>query len=539
MKYLAHHTYVWSVLVFFMVGTHIDAIYAQADDPFLDDSFISGDMQEDTMQSSEEEGSNNTEGAITDDHAPDADTSSITSLQPSSYSLITFELSETLSYRTLRDDSTLNPSNLFYVSPWYNELMMNNYIQFRNRGRYFSLHLDYNLYFYTGSTETTDITKDDFAHSLDTGLQFELIKGNVNFSFLENTLSFSAGKILRSFGSAYFINPSNPLSRETGYRFAMAKNLSIDTIGTEAAYTILQERGSGTEIGYWALEFILNIFPVAWQIAYLPSLTTGLAEFDRPDHSMVTTISVYTWDFITPSMLLYVYGDKAFTSADVSIGIGDEITLHSELGLSFENELLVVKETTPTVYGPDVSIQNYTLTQKDEGGVYPSALIGMTYTPRIESTNIATFYLELYYNGKGLWNEDWQEQLDLHKDIDDIASMTKEQERLAALSSSYRNMLNTTRYYYYPLDQRPLYIFLRISRENLFSSVWKHHLNVDSELMYSILDTSFLWNVNLELVTREIFSIGVTSGYSFGLPQGAFTELTNMYTFSIYSKIKI
>lgn len=506
---------------------------AQGDNSFLDDSFTAesdsqtdgenGQFLDDEFTGDEMEG---------EDAPPvqEQDIAIPAAVLPSSLSFMKFQLTETVSYGTFRDDSTLNPSEIFYSAPWKNDLLLNTNLQYKNKDRYLTLGVDFNLHLFGAVTDDTDFGKPGFADTLDTNMAFELREGYVRFSLLDNALSFSLGKLLRSFGSGYFMNPGNPLLRKTGDRLAMAKNLKIKDLTTSGAYDLIQERGSGDEIGYWAIEVELNLFPITWQAAYLPLLETGFAEFDRPEHSVLSTLRLYTWDSVTPSLLFYAYGDKVFVSADVSMGIGEEITLHSEGAVSFENELPYLRETTPE-YG----YQNYTLTQNEKDGVHPSGLLGLTYTPRIDFQSIATFYLEFYYNGKGLWDDDWNEQLALHEDIySAYNSLLEAAEPLKSLSSAYSGFLNGVRNYYNPLDQRPLYLFFRVSRDNLFSDIWENHLNLESNLIYSILDTSFLWTTKTELVTQELLSFGFAFRYAFGQPKGAFTLLTEVFSLSVF-----
>lgn len=496
--------------------------FENATDSFLDDSFTTNETIANPIISEEE---------------PFKQTNYETVRQ--SFSLLKFFLIDTFSYNIAHYDSTFNKEELFYNSPWNNTLQFNNFIQYKNKQRWLELKMDYNLYYTVQPTSATDFEKEHVSNTLDTVFQYELKEATATVSFFENKIKLRIGKIFNSFGSAFLVNPSNPLARNYGNSMQFAKNITVEKYSTTDLQTIHREQGTGDDIGYWATEFELSWYPIVWHIAYLPSMTTGFKEFDRPEHSMLTTLGINVWDTVHPSLLFFLYGKNYSAGADISVGLGDYLTLHGEIGLSFENELLILKETSTTILGPTTRLQEYSLEPYSTEGVYSSGILGISYTPQIETTSLATILLELYYNGKGLWQSDWDDQIDFRNDINALYSDTFSSSTFGAFSGKCKGMLNISRYYYNPLDVRPLYMLIRISRENILNRIWTQDLNVETSMVYSLLDTTFLWDMGIEIVLQDLISVGVQSRYIFGLPNGAFTELVDNFVFSVYSKVEM
>ena len=535
------------VFFIFFVGVGTDVVFSQdaesLDDLFLDDSFLSNEEEGD--EATDQNTDQNTDQYADETLNEETDDYILHTPPPEAKTRLFLNIKDSFSYTTFREDAVHNKDALHYISPWKNQLLLNSYLQYVNAKRYLEFKLDYNLLYQTKSAEHTDSLD-----TLDTYFGYELRESMVRVSLFDKLISIRNGKINRTFGTAFLYNPSNPLRRTYGSDVLFIKNTKIDTFSTKDKTVSLDytDKGSGADIGFWATEIELFITPIVWRLAYLPKLETGFREFDRPDHSWLTSVNIVAWDSFTPRGLFFLYGDNYFTGLDFSIGNWEQITLQAEVGISSENELRVLKKDTttiiptgqtPTGQPTSVSFPEYTLEQYDTKGIYLNSVVGFVYTPLFDGISYVSMLFEIYYNGKGLWNDEWYNQLNYLNDIKQTRDDYNNQSSpFYALSDVYKGLHNVNRYYYDPLQARPLYLMMRLWRDDLLKAYWTEDLNVETSIVYSVLDTSFFWNTQTEVVANDIMTFGVETRYAFGLPYGAFTELTRVFNTDVYTVIK-
>lgn len=508
-------------------------LYSQdsLDDLFLDDSFSEEGTTEDIFSDDAEL----TDETIDETSDDDAQYTS----PPEAKKQVFFSMQDSVSFATLRESAVHNKDALHYSSPWSNQLWFNNYARYVNPERYLEFKIDYNILYQAQSAKHTDSLD-----TLDTYFGYELRESMVRLSLFDTLISFRNGKLNRKFGTAFLYNPSNPLRRTYGSDILFAKNEGVQLFDTKNKNVSLDytEKGTGDDVGFWATEIEVFLEPIVWRLAYLPKLETGFREFDRPDHSWLTSVNITAWDSFTPRGLFFLYGDNYFTGFDFSFGHWEQITLQAEVGISSENEQRVLKKdgttTIPTGRTSSVSFPEWTLEPSATDGVFVSSVVGLVYTPSFDGTSYFSSLFEIYYNGKGLWNDEWETQLNYLNDIKQTRDDYNDQSSpFYALSDVYKGLHNVNRYYYDPLQARPLYLMMRIWRDDLLKAYWTETLNIETSLLYSVLDTSFLWDVQTEVITNEIMTIGVETRYAFGLPYGAFTELTEVFKTSVYTKV--
>lgn len=537
---LHHKTSVASICMCLLLILGVNLHVGAQDENFLDDNF--NEETNDTV--------NDEEPASEDDFTPETADKELDIVvpQPQAYKLLKFSIKDSQYFETQRSDTAQNKGKYVHHSNWKNELLINNYAEYKSANKLINLRADYNLYANVKSHKDKEISFDTESWgAMDSFARYELKEANIALQFLQSRLIFRVGKIYREYGSGYLVNPSNPLQRSYGEDLMFAKNHTVDNfslddnVASDGIRNFVQEQGSTENIGFWASEAEVAFYPLTLRLAYLPQLKSGFEEFDRPQHSFLSSVQLNAWDSITPMLLVFSYGSKWFVGADLSLGINDDITLHGEGGLSFENELLVLKKKEETKYLLPTrqyeTYQNYKLEQYDYDGVYPKVLLGATYTPTINAQPFLSILFEVYYNGKGLDYDEWDTQISYLKDIRTNYDEANDSAFFSSLSDSYKGMAGVYNAWYSPLEMRPLYSMLRVYRDDVLMRLWAEKLNLAVSLVYSVFDTSFYLSTHSEVELKEMFALGVDSTYSFGQPYGVFTELTDIASITFYSRL--
>ena len=478
------------------------------DDIFLDDSF-----------SVEQEENNNT--SPTSPPYSNKQENNIPSPSMSSTTLLGITIENKFYYSPIQRDSTfLNKNKHIFIAPLKNILLLSSFIQYRNAERWFKFNFDYRLFL---EARDRKWNKKSDVFNIDTFWGLELNEAFIDFT-IANIFTVKIGKSQFQSGSALIVNPSNPLIYTPGEFTAWASHLQIPDYFSNAPFPSFDfPIGSKKEIGTWQFNTRVSTSLMFVEFAYLPKIETNFREFDRPYHSFLTKISYTQWDSFTPS-LIYFYDNNSFIGADMSTTINDDITIHAELGISFENELRRIQKNS--------TINTYKITQEAKNGIFIENVVGISYTPTVDSISLFTILFETYYNGKGLDNNDWQSY------IDDLSDLQKDRENIMnpIYLPIYTGLIGNNLHLYSPIRVRPLYFLLQLSRNDVFSHFSSQRFNTESTLIYSPFDTTFLWINSFEWEGIEIITLGTEIHYNFGLKGGAFTELTDAFTIQIYSK---
>ncbi len=504
-------------------------LYTQEDadliDPFLDESFSAGTESIGAVDESAESPVEDDLFFVNKDK------------EKGSFDIFT-SVQNDFEYLFQRDSTRINKDRLHYESPILDALTLHNQLKYKNANRWFRFVLDYQLYFQLLDKEES--TKDT-VWDLDTFLGFELKEAYIAFTVQQN-VDFLFGKNLFTMGSAFLVNPSNPLRSTTGSSIAWDRARTVPDYSTadEAFPSFEYPQGSSEDIGAWMFSTSLNLSFLYIQLAYLPQLDTGFIEFDRSTNSFLAKIAYTQWYEFVPSFVFF-YDSHIFLGLDISASIGDELTLHGEFALSFEHELRNIKkqeirsDVAPLFPGDD--IYHYSLAKKDDA-LFFEGIVGLRYTPQSESTSLFTILFELYYNGKGLFTDEWNSYL---ADLDNLyanATTLQGNSLTSSGAAAYEGLTGVGIRLYEPLRVRPLYLLLQISRDDLFSSFSTEVFYGEAGIVYSPFDTTFATQMMFEWKGQSIISIGTELQYFFGLDGGAFTELTRSFLLGLYTKIE-
>ena len=522
----------WRIGIFLFIGVIIVpyGIAQSIDDLFLDESF--SDSEQDTPSV---ESPNASDDAIQRIVIP---TIPVQLSVPSVSVLfgITDEYAHTL-YQ--RDDTVLNPDRLQYTSPLTNILTLDSRVRYKNAARWFSFEVDNRVFF-----ELKDEKDKSDPWEVDTFHGNELKSASIGVSLFDDIVSFRLGKILSAQSVGFLKTPSDPLYRAYGNSVAWASNKEFETVSTRDFSIEPLERGSGSSvsgegnsntarIGSWMTDATLLLPWFSLRQAYLPKLETGFEEFDRPYHSSLTSISLIMFPQVTPT-LTFFYDNVPFVGVAMSSNIGDYVTLYLDSSVSFKNELPVPKADGSQPLSPTTSLDHYTVESYKKDGTYFEGLLGTSITPSFEGETLFSMLFEVYYNGKGLVNDEWDDYKDVLQDIHTNYKNFSQNEQIQNL---YKGILSVPLQYYNPIRVRPLYLTLRISRDNIFQKIWTEQFDISSSLVYSVFDTTFSWSTNFDWIGKNFLKTGISFDYYFGSPNGAFTELTNAFTISVYTSL--
>ncbi len=510
------------IVVFFVTIVRIGNTQEEfLDDTFLDDSFSVEQKEEndaETFDSSERTDTDTTDTIST-----------ISPTAASSTMLLSFSIEERLFYTPVqRNESSLNKDKHIFVTPLKNTMLLGSFIQYRNAERWFKFLLDYRL-FLEGKDKEWDTKSDVF--DIETFLGLEINEAFVDVS-IADVVNIKVGKSQFRSGSAFIVNPSNPLVYKPGEYTAWVKRLQVPNYASNVPFPAFDfPVGSKDEIGAWQFSTNISTSLMFIEFAYLPKLETGFREFDRPYHSFLGKVSYAQWYAFVPS-LIYFYDDSSFIGADISATLNDDITVHTEWGMSFENELRRIKKDATIARSPDTSVDRYSIKQEADDGIFVEGVVGVQYTLTVDSVSFFTLLFETYYNGKGLNNDDWQ----VYRD--DLSALYKGIEnRDNPFRASYTGLIGNSLFLYSPIRVRPLYFLLQLSRDDVFSRFSAQRFNIETTLVYSPFDTTFSWISGFEWEGVEVITLGTELQYNFGIEGGAFTELTDVFTIQIYSKL--
>ncbi len=535
--------YILYIVLFFAGSIYLAKnVYSQADNPdtlFLDTSpsTISGSVDEPTVDTSAKKTADNEKNR--------EDTSQAPLYHPKPSFNFSFSL-------TSQNDSIVTQNN-FIINSF---IIPVTFLQG-------TILLDTALYF-TGGPFFFNIDNRVFSQlrgngekieSMDllTYVRNELFSTALGLSFWEKQITFKIGKLLNNTSVSFIATPSNPLVRVYGARLPWARDkifptISIQNISTASSY---QEIGSGSvflrgsrtrnKVGSWMVDFELALPWFVLRQAYLPKLELNIKEFDRPYHSFLTSFTLTYFSQVTPTITFF-YDNNPFVGVALSANVGEYITFHFDSSVTFENKLPVLTKEGSTLMlslsNNIPSISNYILERKDPNGVYFEGVLGLTTTPVKDGEALFSLLFEIYYNGHGLLDNEWDSYLSGVREIVG-AYTTLNQYALSSirdLSGAYKGLLGAIVSNYNPLKVRPLYLFLRFKKENVFSKVWKERIDILISLIYSPFDTTFAWNTEVEWLSNFL-DVGMGFTYYFGRSRGTFTEIPSIFQYSIYTTV--
>lgn len=154
-------------------------------------------------------------------------------------------------------------------------------------------------------------------------------------------------------------------------------------------------------------------------------------------------------------------------------------------------------------------------------------IIGVTYTPR----SILSILFEVYGNflTHNPNNNKWKQLISNLKDIEAIRSRLHNIDGFVNLSESYKGIIGETLIEFDPLLYQPVFINLRIFRDNIFKKYTSQIFNASSQIIYSPYDSSFQWDNHFAWEAKSVFTLGLYNTWNFGNKDGVFTSTPNSF----------
>ncbi len=503
-------------------------------DRFLDESFAEESMDDDNAEHLDA-----TDGV----QAYDTIDEQLIDDPRESRTVVSTENMFTISYHWLNRDSSLlsrctkNTCTVQdYNTPiFFPQYQLSNSIQtdvyFANAGGWFYLHVIPRVYL--EAKEPEQFTQLD---SLNTFLGLEISKAQAGFRIWDSKAHLTVGKFSRSISTAFLYNPADPeVTRYTHSSIWRNHPSQFSYQTAQAIDTFSDLHGSNRDVGQWRLELGLLFSWASFYFSYLPKLDTFLHEFYRENHSYQFTFLPKFGNDLTLGLTLY-YDDAFFAGMSASYGIGNEITLQAELSADLGARSILIVTDGTLLLGPTLGFDHYSIvSQKSdvlEMGQIISGIAGVSYTPQ----NLFTLLFELSYNGKGLSKDEWSTQIqNLERVIDTYAMLQSLDASLRPLSEAYAGLIGYYARAYDPLQLAPLYMILRISRANVFESLWSERIDAETSLIYSPFDGSFLVEAEVSWLAQRVLELSVGYRTVFGARDGVFTVLPHRHRLALTS----
>lgn len=342
-------------------------------------------------------------------------------------------------------------------------------------------------------------------------------------SFLINLnryVALSIGKIRNHAGTGFIISPTDFFSDYPYFE--------------EYDNTPITRR-----MGSYQLRLDLFFNAIDFSIAYLPLIKTIYNEFTREytDKNpyigeLWSKLSFRAGDINTSFILFW----NGYLQGGINLNwsIGDEIILHFDGGGALTSLPNIVENGEYQLpignRGSLVSVKRYRV---DVEYLYQGqGVLGISYTPASVLTLLAEVYLNIDKD-----NNSWNNHASTLNDINNIVE-TLNSTPFNAVSEEYTGVLGNSLTLHDPLKMQPIFLSVRIFRDNALSHYTTYIINLSTQLVYSPVDTTFTWSSSLTWQTPVVLDVGLKTSLYFGKARGVFTSLPENFRIHFFTLVR-